>query len=207
MTGYLLTGISLGFYAAMSPGPFQAFLLAQSLKSGWRRTLPAALAPLFTDGPIIALVLLLLTQTPHWFLSALRITGGFFIVYLATGAFDTFRKGDFSLDARPEAAERSMLKAIMMNALNPNPYIFWSVIAGPILLEGWRQVPQLGVSFLIGFYGAMVGGLAGLIILFATARQLGPKVTKALSGVSAAALLVFGIYQIWEGGASLGFRG
>ena len=199
MTGYLLTGISLGFYAAMSPGPFQAFLLAQSLKAGWKRTLPASLAPLFTDGPIIALVLLLLTQTPNWFLSALRIAGGFFIVYLAKGAFDSFRQGDFSLEATVEASERGMLKAIMMNALNPNPYIFWSVVAGPILLEGWRQAPQLGLSFLIGFYGTMVSGLAGLIILFATARQLGPKVTRILSGVSAAALLIFGLYQIWEG--------
>ncbi len=199
MTGYLLTGISLGFYAAISPGPFQAFLLSQSLKNGWRRTLPAALAPLFTDGPIIALVLLLLTQTPDWFLSALRIAGGFFIIYLAKGAFDTFRKGDFRLSVTPEAAERNMLKAIMMNALNPNPYIFWSVVAGPILLEGWRQAPRLGLSFLLGFYGTMVSGLAGLIILFATARQLGPKVTRILSGVSAAALLIFGLYQIWEG--------
>ncbi len=199
MTGYLLTGVSLGFYAAISPGPFQAFLLAQSLKTGWKRTLPASLAPLFTDGPIIALVLLLLTQTPNWFLSALRIAGGFFIVYLAKGAFDNFRQGDFSLEATVEASERGMLKAIMMNALNPNPYIFWSVVAGPILLEGWRQAPQLGLSFLIGFYGTMVSGLAGLIILFATARQLGPKVTRILSGVSAAALLIFGLYQIWEG--------
>jgi len=199
LIGYLLTGISLGFYAAMAPGPFQAFLLSQSLKNGWRRTLPASLAPLFTDGPIIALVLLILTQTPDWFLSALRIAGGFFIVYLAKGAFDTFRKGDFSLEATAESSQQGMFKAIMMNALNPNPYIFWSIVAGPILLEGWRQAPRLGLSFLIGFYGTIVAGFAGLIILFATARQLGPKVTKALSGISAAALLVFGIYQVWEG--------
>ncbi len=199
MIGYLLTGISLGFYAAMAPGPFQAFLLSQSLKNGWKRTLPASLAPLFTDGPIIAMVLLLLTQTPDWFLSALRIVGGFFIVYLAKGAFDSFRQGDFSLKATTEASERGMFKAIMMNALNPNPYIFWSVVAGPILLEGWRQSPRLGLSFLLGFYGTIVAGFAGLIILFATARQLGPKVTRILSGVSAAALLIFGLYQIWEG--------
>jgi threonine/homoserine/homoserine lactone efflux protein len=199
LTGYLLTGISLGFYAAMAPGPFQAFLLSQSLKNGWQRTLPASLTPLFTDGPIIALVLLLLTQTPNWFLSALRIVGGFFIVYLAKGAFDSFRQEDFSLKATAEASERGMFKAIMMNALNPNPYIFWSVVAGPILLEGWRQSPRLGLSFLLGFYGTMVSGLAGLIILFATARQFGPKVTRILSGVSAAALLIFGLYQSWEG--------
>jgi len=159
-------------------------LLSQSLKNGWKRTLPASLAPLFTDGPIIAMVLLLLTQTPDWFLSALRIVGGFFIVYLAKGAFDSFRQGDFSLEATAEASERGMFKAIMMNALNPNPYIF---------------APRLGLSFLLGFYGTIVAGFAGLIILFATARQLGPKVTRILSGVSAAALLIFGLYQIWEG--------
>jgi threonine/homoserine/homoserine lactone efflux protein len=197
--GYLLTGLSLGFYAAISPGPFQAFLLSQALKNGWRRTLPASLAPLLTDGPIVALVLVVLTQTPDWFLNLLRIIGGLFILYLAKGAFSLVKTSDFTLELSSEPAQQSFLKAVVMNGLNPNPYIFWSLIAGPIFLEGWRQAPRLGFSFVLGFYGTLIGGFAGFVILFATARHLGSRVTKILSLVSAIALLVFGSYQIGEG--------
>jgi len=199
MAGYLLTGISLGFYAAVSPGPFQAFLLAQALKNGWRRTLPASLAPLFSDGPIVALVLLVLTQTPDWLLSGLRLAGGVFILYLAWGALSAARSPVSPAARPPDSGSGNLGKAVLMNILNPNPYLFWGVVAGPILLEGWRQAPQLGLSFVLSFYGVLVGGLAGLIVLFATARHLGPKVTRGLEFFSAGMLAVFGVYQVWLG--------
>ncbi|MBI1880094.1 MAG: hypothetical protein HYR94_18055 [Chloroflexi bacterium] len=82
MIVYFLQGLTLGLSATATPGPFQAFLLAQTLKNGWKRTLPATLAPLVTDGPIIFLVLLVLTQTPGWFLNVLQIAGGLFVLYL-----------------------------------------------------------------------------------------------------------------------------
>ncbi|HXW00521.1 MAG TPA: lysine transporter LysE, partial [Anaerolineae bacterium] len=77
---YFLQGLTLGLSATATPGPFQAFLLAQALKYGWKRTLPATLAPLVSDGPIIFLVLLVLTQTPAWFLNSLQIAGGVFVL-------------------------------------------------------------------------------------------------------------------------------
>jgi threonine/homoserine/homoserine lactone efflux protein len=91
------------------------------------------------------------------------------------------------------------LQATLVNALNPNPYIFWSVVAGPILLEGWRQSARLGISFVIGFYGTLIGGFAGFILLFASARRLDPRLSRILSAISAIALLVFGLYQLWLG--------
>lgn len=69
MLAFLFQGITLGFSAGVSPGPFQAYLFSQTLKNGGRRTLPAVLAPLLSDGPIILLVL---TQTPAWFLRAVQ---------------------------------------------------------------------------------------------------------------------------------------
>jgi hypothetical protein len=36
-------------------------------------------------------------------------------------------------------------------------------------------------------------------LLFCTARQLGPKVNRALLGISAIALACFGVYQLWRG--------
>jgi len=197
---YLLQGMALGVSAAASPGPFQAFLLSQTMRNGWRRTLPAAFAPLFSDGPIIVLVLLALTRLPDGFLRALQVAGGLFILYLAWGAYRVAREPVDPVEAPMESGQRSLAKAIVMNALNPNPYLFWGIVAGPILLEGWRRSAGLGVSFVVGFYGALVGGFAALIILFATAGRLGSRVRRALNGLSAVALLLFGLYQLWQGG-------
>jgi threonine/homoserine/homoserine lactone efflux protein len=83
--------------------------------------------------------------------------------------------------------------------VSPGPYIFWSLVTGPILLEGWREAPALGVGFLAGFYTAMIASLATLILLFGLARHLGPKINRTLLGLSAVALLGFGIYQLWRG--------
>ena len=70
---------------------------------------------------------------------------------------------------------------------------------GPLLLEGWNIAPINGIALITGFYLTLVVTLAGIIILFAFARQLGPKVSRALIGVSSLALISFGIYQLWVG--------
>jgi threonine/homoserine/homoserine lactone efflux protein len=195
---YLLQGIGFGFAAASQPGPFQTYLISQSLTRGWKRTLIAALAPLVSDGPIIFLCVFVLSQVPDWFQRFLYIAGGLFILYLAYGAFNAWR--DFDVNApQPKSRISGLPKAALMNALSPGPYIFWTLVTGPILVAGWRETPAYGIGFLTGFYIAMVGTLVTIIMIFGTAEKLGPKVNRALLGVSSIALLCFGLYQLWKG--------
>jgi threonine/homoserine/homoserine lactone efflux protein len=99
----------------------------------------------------------------------------------------------------PSPSNHGVLKGAVMNMLNPAPYIFWSVVGGPLLLEGFKTENGGGVAFLSGFYGALIGGFAVLIWLFGTVGQLGAGVRKALSAVSAIALFLFGIWQLTGG--------
>jgi len=198
MIVYLLQGLTLGLSAAVSPGPFLAFLLSQTLANGWRRALPITLAPLVSDGPIIALVLLVLTQTPDWFLRALQVIGGLLLIYLAKGAFDVFRKAT-EVKAESASGEGGFFKGVAMNGLNPNPYIFWSTVGGPTLINGWEISPLADVSFLIGMYVALIGGFALYIGLFAAASRVDPRLTRALNLLSAIALCLFGLYRLWQG--------
>jgi threonine/homoserine/homoserine lactone efflux protein len=200
---HFVQGFTLALSAVVMPGPFQAFLLFRAVRHGWRRTLPAALAPLITDGPILALVLLVLTRMPAWFLETLRIAGGCFILFLARGAYLTLRRGMSPGDAAEAAPSRTLLGAVAINALNPNPYLFWAVVGGPIVLSAWRESPWLGGAFLLGFYGTFVLGLGIQIILFATAGGLNPRVNRTLNMVACAALTVFGCYQLVLGLSSL----
>jgi hypothetical protein len=38
-----------------------------------------------------------------------------------------------------------------------------------------------------------------IIFIFGTAASIGPKVNKAMLGISAIALFLFGLYQLWQG--------
>ena len=196
---YIIQGIGYGFAAAVQPGPFQTYIISQSLTRGWQRTLPAALAPLVSDGPIIALCLLVLSQVPIWFQRVLYIAGGLFILYLAYGAYWSWRNFDTHLSSPGSGTQQSVLKAALMNTLSPGPYIFWSLVTGPILLKGWRETPIHGVGFLAGFYITIVVSLGAIILVFGTAQKLGPRFNRMLIGISAVMLFCFGLYQLWLG--------
>ena len=196
---YIIQGIGYGFAAAVQPGPFQTYLISQTLTKGWKRTLSAALAPLISDGPIIALCLLVLSQIPAWLRRFLYIAGGLFILYLAYGAYRAWKNFDSDISSTQSGTHQGVLKAALVNMLNPNPYIYWTLVTGPILLMGWREMPANGVGFLTGFYLSILLSLSAIIIVFGTARQLGPKVNRALIGISVIALFCFSMYQLWRG--------
>lgn len=196
---YIIQGIGYGFAAAVQPGPFQTYIISQTLTRGWRRILPASFAPLVSDGPIIALCLFVLSQVPIWLQRFLYIAGGSFILYLAYGAYRSWKYYNVSTPIAESNTQQSILKAALTNILNPNPYIYWSLVTGPILLKGWRESPINGLGFLMGFYLTLIFGIGMVIIIFGTARQMGSKVSRALLGISAIALLCFGLYQLWLG--------
>lgn len=201
MIAFFFRGLVLGFPNAALPGPFQAYLLSQAMRLGWKRALPAALAPLLSDGPIIACMLLLLSRFSKQSLAYIQIAGGFFILYLAYGAYRSIRPSDRDPAAPSSHSEglKGVLKGAFMNALNPAPYVFWGTVGGPILLNGWRESPMSCAAFLLGFYGTLICGFGVLIFLFGAAGGLHPKARKILTGVSAAALGLFGVFQLAMG--------
>jgi len=197
MLTYLLQGLSLGLSGAASPGPFQAFIIGKTLQNGWQRTLPAVLAPLISDGPIILLMVLVLTNMPPDILGGIQIAGGIFVLYLAWKSIQAYL--NFQLVGSTGETRQTLWQAVATNFLSPGPYVFWSMLAGPALVKGWKETPANGLVFLFGFYFAMIGALILLVVLFGVARQLGPRVNRALIGLSALALLGFGLCQLWQG--------
>lgn len=196
---YLMQGIGFGFAAAAQPGPFQTYLISQSLTRGWRRTLIAAFAPLISDAPVIALCLLVLSQIPPWFEQILHLAGGIFVLYLAYAAYHTWKTFDPHLPSVESGNRKNLWNAALVNLLSPGPYLFWSLITGPILLAGWRESPLLGILFLLGFYTAFISSLISIILVFGMMRQAGPGFTRAMLGVSVLALICFGLYQLGLG--------
>jgi threonine/homoserine/homoserine lactone efflux protein len=199
LLAYILQSVGYGFIAAMQPGPFQTFIVSQTLSRGWRRTMPMVLAPLISDGPIIVLMTLVLSQVPAWLQRMLHILSGLFILYLAYGAWIAWRRFDGAALLTAQPSRYNLIKAATVNAISPGPYLYWGLVTGPILVSGWDQAPVIGIGFLVGFYGAMLSSIAAIILIFDKARQLGPSITRTMLGISAVLLFGFGLYQLAKG--------
>ena len=211
----LLQSLALGITAAGSPGAFQTYLIHQTLEGGWRRGALVALAPLASDPPMVLAALFLLERLPEGFLRYVSLLGGLFVLYLAWGLGRRWRAAGGEVSggegyggasaARPygdEAEARPagvFWRAAAMNLLNPGPYMFWMLVLGPLLLAALRQSLLLGLVFLLGFYGALIGGMLGLAALFHLARRFGPRATRTLSLASILILVVFGVLLVWRG--------
>ncbi len=199
LLSYLLQGAALGLTAAASPGPLQTYLISETLRGGWRRGALVSLAPLASDAPIVILILLLLNQLPSGLLRVISLVGGLYVLYLAWGMWREWRAGA-GLDLQAAQTGRgSFKKAVLMNLLSPGPYTFWSLLAGPILLEALRQHSAYGAGFVAGFYGIFLGGNLALAALFHQARRFGPAVIRGLLLTSLLVLIVFGVVLLQRG--------
>jgi len=198
MLPYFLFGLTYSFACVVQPGPFQAYLFSQSIRNGWRKTIPLVFAPLISDLPVIILVLFILTSVPLVVLNILQCIGGVFLLYLGYKAYKTMRSKN--INNKPETqAYGNLFKAVIVNLFNPNPYLGWSLVMGPMLIKGWNESPQNGIVLITGFYSSMIIYSVVMVILFSAAGNLGPRVKRIFLVLSVIAFLFFGLYQLWTG--------
>jgi len=196
---YLLAAAAIGFSAGVTPGPLQAVFLSYAVKGGWKKALPAAFAPLVTDGPVILLVLVILNNLPAVFLRILQIGGAAFILYLAWESYQAYRHFEGIKAAEDTGTWGTLLKAATMNLLGPGPWLFWSLINGPNLLLAWGVSPWWGAAYLASFYGVFIISNIALILVFSSMRKMGEQVRRTLLLVSALILAGFAVYQLLQG--------
>ncbi|MGA7616073.1 MAG: LysE family transporter [Thermoanaerobaculia bacterium] len=193
----ILIGTGFAFAAAVQPGPLLAFLLSRAASRGWRATMPAALSPLVSDGPIAIIVLTVIQHLTLTMQRGLRFAGGFFLLYLTVMTLRDLRKPAAALDATAtSSAPRTVLEAATVNFLNPNAWLGWSLVLGPLIIAAWHRAPSNGVALVAAFYLTMLVSLAAIIFLFGTAHILGPRARRILMAMSAAALAAIGVWQL-----------
>jgi threonine/homoserine/homoserine lactone efflux protein len=192
---------ALGFSAAASPGPFQALLLERAARAGPRRALHLALVPLVSDPPVILACLLALSGLPPAFLQALRLLGGALLVWMGAGTLRDLARpaGEGEVAGQAGGARhRGFWRAALVNLLNPNCWLFWSLVGAPLLAAALRHSPWRAALFLIVFYLPLTATNAALVAAFGAVGRLGPRAARALGGLSAAAFLVLGLSQLWQ---------
>ena len=166
---YLVPGLALGLSAGISPGPLLTLVMTQTLKHGVREGLKVSMVPLLTDLPIIVVVLFILDRLTHIepVLGAISLFGAGYLIYLGFESL-TF-KGDIPSDQAE--APHSFRKGIVANFLNPNPYMFWFSIGGPLMLKAANIGPLAATLFIVPFYVLLVGAKSVVAIVAGRSRH------------------------------------
>lgn len=199
LLSFIINAAAIGFSAGITPGPLQAVFLSYAIKGGWKKALPAAFAPLVSDIPVILIVFLVLNNLPGLFLRILQVAGAAFLLYLAWDSYKSFKNYQSVQEADDTNSIGTLVKATIMNLLGPGPWLFWSLINGPNLIQAWGISHWWGLAYIGSFYSVFIISNIALILLFSSMRQLGEQVRKALLLVSALVLAGFAIYQGLQG--------
>ncbi|MGD2034654.1 MAG: LysE family transporter [Bacteroidales bacterium] len=131
---YLGSGLALGIVSGISPGPLLPMVVSETLKFGHKEGIKLALAPLITDVPIVTASFFLIRHFAKndIVLGSISGAGGLFLLFLA---YENMVFAPKPEQEKAAAKPRSLQKGIVVNALNPNPYIFWMLVGAPILAE------------------------------------------------------------------------
>ena len=201
MLASFILGLSYGFAAGVSPGPMLGLVITQTLRRGWRAGNLVALAPLFSDLPIILLAVLLVGRLPPAALGWLGIIGGLFVIFL--GAESMRAHPPSQAEAAPAAADapaQVLGRAVLANLLNPHPYLFWGTVGAPLIMQALAGgVAQLTL-FLAGFYALLVGSKLLVALIVSRSRDwLGGRGYRRVLIVSGVLLIGLGLLLLRDG--------
>jgi threonine/homoserine/homoserine lactone efflux protein len=199
---YLLQGMVLGLPAAATPGPFQTYLINQSLAKGWRQAATLAFIPLISDIPAVLTITILLNRLPENFLQIISIIGGLFVLYMAWGLWRQWRTqgvNDTLVTTNTHWGDGAYWRGLLMNLLSPGLYAFWALVSGPILVSALQESWIYGAAFLVGFYCTLIGGFLGIMIIFDQAHRLGSRFVRILMLISIIVLILFGVFMLSKG--------
>ena len=153
--GLALAGITLGVVEGVKPGPLLTTVIKETLTNGFRGGIRAASAPFFTDGPLILFSIFMagyIADQPFLF-CGIAVLGAIFLTRMG---MECFNPEIPDIDATGIDLTQSLKKGILTNLLNPNAYIFWLLIGGPLMATAADSEPIAPFAYAISFLVSIV---------------------------------------------------
>ena len=193
-------GIALGIIEGIKPGPLLTMVIRESLSKGLKAGMWTAAAPIFTDGPMIIASLFLAgwmaTQPPILF--SISLLGALFLVKMG---FECFSLEPPDPDSEPDASG-SFKRGVLTNLLNPNVYMFWFLVGGPLMASAAEQEPLAAILYAICFLITIILVKASIAWLFGGGGTwLSPRkyrIAMAICGLGMLGFAVSFAYQAYE---------
>jgi threonine/homoserine/homoserine lactone efflux protein len=193
----LLVGGMFGLSAGLSPGPLMTLVVTQTLQHNAREGVFVAAAPILTDAPIILISFFILKElsTIEPVLGLIASVGGLYVLYLS---YETIITGP----VRAETSliqPRSLRKGVLVNALNPHPYLFWATVGVPFILKAHQNNSIAPWLFIFSFYCFLTGSKVFIALIVGRFRTfLEGKIYLYLMRVLGAVLLGFAVFLLRE---------
>jgi threonine/homoserine/homoserine lactone efflux protein len=192
----LLVGAMFGLSAGFSPGPLLTLVITQTLQHNAREGVLVAAAPILTDVPIILFSFFILNQlTLEPVLGLIASVGGLYVLYLS---YETIRTAPVRVETSL-IQPRSLRKGVLVNALNPHPYLFWTTVGVPFILKAHQHDSIAPWLFIFSFYCFLLGSKVFTALTIGRFRTfLEGKIYLYLMRVLGAILFGFAVFLLWE---------
>ena len=194
-------GIALGLFEGIRPGPLLTMVIRETLTGGWYAGARAASAPIFTDGPLIIVSIFLsgwIAEQPS-ILFVISLLGAGFLVWFG---IDCFRIEAPDLDIEQEAVTGSFRRGVITNLFNPNVYVFWFLIGGPLMASAADEEPLAPVAYAVSFLVTIIIVKMAIALIFDRTRSsMSPRLYKIALGICGLGMIGFSagfLYQAYE---------
>jgi threonine/homoserine/homoserine lactone efflux protein len=157
-----------------------------------------AAAPIFTDGPLIIVSLFLAgwMATQPSVLFSISLLGALFLTKMGLECF-TLEAPD--PDNTDTDASGSFKRGVVTNLLNPNVYMFWFLIGGPLMASAAEQEPLAPILYAICFLITIILVKASIAWLFVGGGTwLSPRKYRIAMVICGLAMLAFAVSFVYQ---------
>ena len=176
-------------------------VIRETLSGGLRAGIWTAAAPIFTDGPLVIVSLLAASwiSTQPTILIAISILGA---GYLLKMGLECFTIEPPSPDLAEIDVSDSFKRGVLTNLLNPNVYIFWFLIGGPLMASVADEEPLAPVAYALTFLVSIIMVKSLIALAFDRTRgNLSHSTYKAVLSLCGLAMIVFAagfVFQAYD---------
>ena len=192
--GLAIAGATLGIVEGIKPGPLLTMVIRETLSGGLRAGLWTAAAPIFTDGPLVIFSLFAAAwiATNPSALLVITLAGA---IFLAQMGYECFGLEPPNMDEDAPPPTGSFLRGIITNLLNPNVYVFWFLIGGPLMASAADEEILAPIAYAITFLVTIM--LTKATIAYAIHRASGnisATVYRRLLAICGIVMIGFSLY-------------
>tara|TARA_Y100001936_G_scaffold98903_1_gene97228 strand:- start:4083 stop:4718 length:636 start_codon:yes stop_codon:yes gene_type:complete len=187
----VFAGAVLGVVEGVKPGPLLTMVIRETLSRGLRAGVWTASAPIFTDGPLVIVSLLAAgwISTQPTILIAISILGA---GYLLKMGIECFSLEPPSPDITDIDLSHSFKRGVLTNLLNPNVYVFWFLIGGPLMASVADREPLAPAAYALTFLVSIIIVKCLIALAFDRTRgNLSHSTYKGVLSVCGIAMIVF----------------
>ncbi len=189
---------------AVSPGPGMLYVLARSLRGGWREGLASSLGTAvggFCHVVAAAFGLSVILATSATAFSVVKYAGAAYLLYLGVRTIVAGKEVDAVTSGAREAAWPAFRQGITTEAFNPKTALFFLSFLPQFINREAAAIPQF---LLLGTISVMLNTTADLVVSLlagpiGTQLQQRPRLRHGQRYLSGGALIALGTYVAVSG--------